>query len=237
MDKKLILELTNHKVYYVKTSGINYYIAVPKKYDTTNICIEIKNKMTNYDMEISDEVWVMENVKNTYSYIDNYNITLVIPVLKEEQISVLEKIDTTKYNEIDFILGQVINSSYNILKEENIKIDNQVVLVNNDKYKTFIIWFETKYKNRVICKNLLELIQHYNANATIYKKIETPVISFVVGSYTAEVEAPKIEQPEPIETPIKKELQVSYGFASYWILAIVTILIAGAVAVIAFTMK
>ena len=62
-------------------------------------------------------------------------------------------------------------------------------------------------------------------------------MSFVVGSYTAEVEAPKIEQPEPIESTNQKELQISYGFASYWILAIVTILVAGVVAFMAFMMK
>lgn len=237
MNKKLILELPNHKVYYVKTDIINYYITVPKNNQTTSICIEIKNKMGNYDMELNDEIWVMENIKNTYSYIDNYNITLIIPVLKEKHINVLEKIDTTKYGEIDMIFGQVINSSYNLLKEEQINVNSQVVLVNNDKYKTFILWFVTKYKERVICKNLLDLIQLYNANATIYKKLETPVMSFVVGSYTQEVDAPKVEKTEEENNINKKELQVSYGFASYWLLGIVTVVIAGIIAVIAFTMK
>ena len=91
MDKKLILELINHKVYYVKTDIINYYITIPNNIENTNICIELKNKMSNYDMELNDEVWVMENVKNTFSYIDNYNITLVLPILNDEQIKALEK--------------------------------------------------------------------------------------------------------------------------------------------------
>ena len=86
MDKKLILELNHHNVYYVKTDAINYYITIPKNIENTNICIELKSKMSNYDMELNDEIWVMENIKNTYSYIDNYNITLVIPILKEKQI-------------------------------------------------------------------------------------------------------------------------------------------------------
>ena len=236
MNKKLILELPHHKIYYIKTDIINYYITIPKYCETTSICIEIKNKMGNYDMELNDETWVMENIKNTYSYIDNYNITLVIPVLKNEHIGVLEKIDSTKYDTIDKILGYVINSSYHTLKENNITATNQVILINNDKYKTFILWFVTKYKDRVICKNLLELIQHYNANATIYKKLETPVMSFVVGSYTSEVDAPKIEQPEQQSVIQKKEMQVSYGYASYWALAIITIIVAGIVAIIALTM-
>ena len=241
MDKltsSLVLELQNHNVYYVKTNTVNYYITIPKNNDNTNICIELKNKMGNYDMELNDEIWVMENVKNTFSYIDNYNITLVLPILKNEQISILEKIDTNKYEQIDKILGYVINNSYMLLKENNKNISNQIILVNNDRYKTFINWFMTRYKDRVVCKNLLELVQIFNANATSYKKLETPVMSFVVGSYNTEVDAPKVES-KPIETKIEpqKTPEVSYGYASYWILAIVTLLVSAVVAVIAFTMK
>lgn len=242
MDKKLILELNNHNVYYIKTDTINFYITIPKTVQSTSICIELKNKMSNYNMELNDEIWVMENIKNTYSYIDNYNITLVLPILNEEQISILEKIDSSRYGEIDKSIAKVINTSYTFLKENNKQIGNQIILVNNERYKTFINWFLTRYQERVICKNLLELIQLFNANATAYKKIETPVMNFVVGSYNNEVTAPKITIKEEETTPkeIKeknKKMQVSYGYASYWILAIVTIIVSTIVAIAAFTMK
>ena len=42
MDKKLILELNNHNVYYIKTDVVNYYITVPKIIENTNICIDLK---------------------------------------------------------------------------------------------------------------------------------------------------------------------------------------------------
>ena len=233
----LILELKNHNVYYVKTNVVNYYITIPTNFDNTNICIELKNKMSNYDMELNDEVWVMENIKTTFSYIDNYNITLVLPVLKESQISVLEKIDSNKYEQIDKILGYIINNSYMMLKENNKKINNQVILVNNDRYKTFINWFISRYQNRVICKNLLELIQIFNANATTYKKLETPVMNFVVGSYGTEVDAPKIEKKEPIINQTQLLPQTSSGFSSYWLLAILTLIVSGIIAAIAFFYK
>lgn len=237
MEKRLILKLTSHTVYYVKTEVVNFYITVPNRIENTNICIELKNKMNNYNLELNDEIWVMENIKNTFSFIDNYNITLILPILSEENISTLEKIDTTKYESIDKILGYTINSSYKILKEENKKIANQIILVNNDRYKTFINWFITRYKNRVICKNLLELIQIFNANATSYKKLETPVMNFVIGSYNTEIDAPKIEKKEPeIETK-KLTPQVSSGFSSYWLLAIITIVVAGIIAIISFIYK
>ena len=237
MNKTLVLELINHDVYYVTTDEVNYYITIPKNYDSTNICIELKSKMSNYDIESNDEVWVMENVKNVFSYIDNYNITLVLPVLKEEKISILEKVDDTKYEQIDRIIGGIINSSYNILKESNKKVASQVIMVNNDRYKTFILWFVTRYKDRVACKNLLELIQLFNANATSYKKLETPVMNFVVGSYNTEVTAPKVDVKENVKSVPQKQMQVSYGYATYWMLAIVTLLVSAVVAIIAFTMK
>ena len=235
MDNRLTLKLTNHNVYYIKTDKVNYYITIPKEFKDTNICIELKNKMNNYNLEMNDEVWVMENIKNTYSYVDNYNITLVIPVLNDEDVSILEKMDVDNFEIIDKILGFVINDSYNHLVNENIKIDNQVILLNNDRYKTFINWFTSRYQNRVICKNLLEIIRIFNVNATSYKRLETPGMTFVVGSYNQEVNAPKIEKKEDIKQPISKPVpQVSSGFTSYWLLAVITIVVSVVIAIIAF---
>ena len=239
MNKRLVLDLPNHSVYYVKADDISYYITIPKNFDTTNICIELKSKMDNYNLDMNDEIWVMENVKNTFYYIDNYNINLILPILNEDGISVLEKMDTSKYEMIDMLLAKTINGSYMNLKEAGKNIGNQVILIDNDRYKAFINWFITRYKERVICKNLLQVIQMYNVNATTYKKIETPAISFVVGSYNSEVDAPKVvHEPEPEVMPTKQlQPQMSSGFTSYWLLVAITIIVAGIVAFMAFTMK
>lgn len=239
MDKRLILELKNHQVYYVKNDKINYYITIPKNIPNTNICIDLKSKMDNYNLELNDEVWVMENIKNTYSYIDDYNITLVIPVFNSESVSILEKIDSNGYEDIDKLLGFVINSAYSDLVSAKIKIDPQVILINNDRYKTFINWFTARYRTRITCQNLLELIRIFNVNATSYKKLETPGMTFVVGSYSTEVDAPKVEHhEEPQIVPSKKLAPAtSSGFTSYWLLAIITIVVSAIVALIAFKYK
>ena len=105
---------------------------------------------------------------------------------------------------------------------------------NNCNIETFL---KVIAKVGVLSLTEEELIQIFNVNATSYKKLETPVINFVVGSYNAEVEAPKIEpkvelQPEPKLVP-----QTSSGFTTYWLLAVVTILVAGAIAFAAFLVK
>lgn len=238
MEKKMVLDLDNHAVYYVKTDLLSYYITIPKYNEDTNICIELKSKMDNYNLDLNDEVWVMENVKNTFSYIDSYNITLVLPILDEDSISILEKIDQTNYEKIDQLLGKTINGAYTLLKENNKKVDSEIILINNDRYKTFINWFITRYRSRVICKNLLEVIQMYNINATAYKKLETPAITFVVGSYNTEIDAPKAIKEEHSEVTNQKLVpQISSGFSSYWLLAVITLVVSVVVAVVAFTMK
>ena len=234
MDKKLVLELQNHNVYYVKTNDISYYITIPKSVRETNICIELKSKMENYNLDMNDELWVMENVKNTFSYIDMYNITLVLPVLNEDCTNILEKMDTNKFEIIDKILGGIINGAYINLKENNQNIDPTIVMVNNDRFKSFINWFVSRYHSRVICKNLLELIRSYNINAVSYKKIDTPGISYVVGSYNTEVDAPKVVKEKPTIPEAQLVPQRSAGFSSYWLLVAITIIVAGIIAFIAF---
>ena len=89
-------------------------------------------------------------------------------------------------------------------------------MVDNERYKTFITWFVTRYSERVECRKLLEIIQMYNVNATEYKKLETPAITFVVGNYASEVDAPKVlKEEETPETSQKLVPQTSSGFSSY----------------------
>ena len=89
-----------------------------------------------------------------------------------------------------------------------------------------------------MCKNLLEVIQMYNINATAYKKLETPAITFVVGSYNTEIDAPKaIKEEPPVEAPQKLVPQTSSGFSTYMFLAIITIVVSVIVAIAAFTIK
>ena len=237
MNKKVVLDLDNHVVYYIKLDAVSYYLTVPKHNDDTSISLELKSKMDNYNLDMNDEIWVMENVKNTFSYIDDYNITLVLPVLDGDKISILEKIDQSGYEVIDKLLGSVINDAYRQLREFNKKVSPEVILINNDRYKTFMNWFVSRYRNRVICKNLLEVIQMYNINATSYKKFETPAITFVVGSYGTEVNAPKVDAPIQTEQPKKLVPQTSSGFSSYIFLAVITISISIIIAIVAFMVK
>ena len=50
-----LFKLQKHSVYLVRTEVINYYICIPENsYQKTNISIEIKTKMGNYNMDEND---------------------------------------------------------------------------------------------------------------------------------------------------------------------------------------
>ena len=238
MDIKLVLELKNHNVFYVKTDAVNYYITIPKMPVAVNIAIELKTKMDNYNPETNDLLWVMENVKNTFSFVDEYNITLVLPILNDNGISILEKLDTESFEYVNKILGAVINNAYLNLKNANMQVGSQIVMINNDRYSAFLGWFISKYNGRVIRKKLLDLIQLYNVNATTYKKVDTPAISFVVGTYENEINAPKIIKEEPpVVQNTNLKPRYSSGFSSYWLLAVITLVVSLIIAIISFAAK
>ena len=234
MDKKLVLNLVHHDIYFVTEDDISYYIGIPKNIKKSKISIELKSKMGNYNPNTNDELWVMDNIKSTFSYIDQYNITLVLPILSDDKVDIIEKMDKDKFEIIDKILGKVINSAYMRLKEDNREVEAQVIMIDNSRYKVFINWFVSKYNTRIICKSLLEVIQYYNVNATMYKKINTPGMTYVVGTYQTEVDAPKIVKEEPKMELVNLKPARSTGFSSYWLIALMTIVLAGVIALIAF---
>ncbi len=237
MEIKLLMELNKHNIYFVRSDMASYYIGIPKNnISNTNISIEIKSKMGNFNLELNDETWVMENVKNAYNYIDDYNITLVLPILNDDMLSVLEKMDNNRFDVIDRILSNIINSSFHMLQKNNIIVDPSIILINNDRYKTFINWFIAKYTGRVICKNMLEVIHMFNVSATSYKTLKAPGMNFVVGSYATEIDAPLKETITKETAPLQQELQPAHssGFASYYFLAILVIVIGVIVILIAF---
>ncbi len=239
MEKIQILDLEYHKVFYVKTDRVRFYINVPKTVESTGLTLDLKNKMGNFDLENNDKNEVLSNIKSSYDYVDHYNITLVIPILDKELVDILEKIDKVKFNSIDMSLCETINASYKVLLEYNKKVSSQIIVINNERYKSFITWFTTKYKDRIENKSLLELIQIFNVNATSYMKMETSVMNFVVGSYNTEIDAPKIEKTVPKEEPkvnlVKpRQLQPASGFASYLILIIIAVIVIAGVFILAF---
>ena len=81
MKETLICSLEKHNIYYLSDANVSFYILVPyKEYDNTNISIRLKSNYDSYDLTKNSLEVVTNELINYYKNLDNYNITLILPV-------------------------------------------------------------------------------------------------------------------------------------------------------------
>lgn len=197
MKETLICSLDKHNIYYLSDANCSFYILTPyKEFNETNISIRLKSNYQIYDLSSNPLDKVTTELINYYKNIDNYNITLILPVFYDDLLLRIRTIDDMDiYHKIDRYLGHIFNNAYNFLSKNNIKVNNNIFVINNDSFKRFTNWFVSRYNNRIEYKTILELVKqsdHFNS----YDMVETPSINFVVGKN----EEPKLDKTVEIET-------------------------------------
>ena len=242
MEKTLIMSLKNHHIYYVTDSKVAFYIAVPyQKYDNSNICIELRDNTQDLTFNTANMVKLRQLINEIYSKIDNYNISLIIPVLNEKFLTNLRTSnDVQIFGMLDKALAKVINYGYVVLSSNNIKVNNEIIMINNDKFKIFNNWFVERYGQRCQYKSLIEMIQEQSVvgNDNL-DKVELSGINFVVGKEREEekknvvpaqtldldstlvLDAVDLPEDEP---PVRKEAHQA-GYVSYYLLGVFSIAI------------
>ena len=238
MKETLICSLEKHHIYYLNNSNYGFYILVPfKEYTDTNIVVRLKSNYQSYDLNKNSLDVVINELVNYYNKLDNYNITLILPVFYDDILSrIITVDDMDKYQVLDKYLGEMFNSAYMLLTKNNIKVNNSIYVINNDSFKRFTNWFVSRYNNRIEYKTIAELIkQNYSFNS--YNVIETPSINFVVSKN----EEPSIEKTAQLEpetfdsiareldeysknTSSKKDKN-NGGYVSYVLLAVISLAI------------
>ena len=238
MKETLICSMEKHNIYYVNNSNYGFYILVPfKEYTDTNIAVRLKSNYQSYDLNKNSLDVVINELVNYYNKLDNYNITLILPVFYDDILSrIITVDDMDKYQVLDKYLGEMFNSAYMLLTKNNIKVNNSIYVINNDSFKRFTNWFVSRYNNRIEYKTIAELIkQNYSFNS--YNVIETPSINFVVSKN----EEPSIEKTAQLEpetfdsiareldeysknTSSKKDKN-NGGYVSYVLLAVISLAI------------
>lgn len=233
MKETLICSLDKHYIYYLSNNKYGFYILTPfKDYTETNLSIRLKSNYQNYDLNKNPLEVVTNELINYYKNLDNYNITLILPVFYDDILSrVITVDDMEKYQQLDTYLGEIFNNAYLFLTKNNIKVNSNIYVINNDSFKKFTNWFVSRYNNRIEYKTILELIKQNN-ELNNYDVIEASNINFVVGKTeeptiekTAEIELETFEniikemQVETKKIPAKK--QGNEGYVSYILLGIV----------------
>lgn len=240
MEKTLIMSLENHHIYYITDSRASFYIAIPyKKFNSSSISIELRDDTMELVFNDTNINLLIEKLKNIYAKLDNYNISLVIPVINGAFLNSLRvNNDEKMFSALNEALAKVINYSYIALSESNIKVQNEIIMINNGNYKVFMSWFTQKYGTRCKYKTLMEMISEEVGNSNNLNKVELTGINFVVGKEQEEVkkeEEPtmkldntlilnEIELPEDDNVPIRKEAHQA-GYISYYLLGVISIAI------------
>ena len=236
------MSLENHHIYYVTDEKSALYIAVPyKKFPSSNISIELRDDTAELVFNKSNIQGLVEKLKSIYAKIDKNNISLIIPVINGTFLANLRTSNDLKmFESLDKALAKVINNSYITLTQENVKVEKEIIMINNEKYKVFMNWFTQKYGSRCKYKTLMELIPKTVNNDNL-NKIELSGMNFVVGKETQEEAVKKeeetsnfkldntlilneIELPEDENLPIRKEAHQA-GYISYYLLGVISIAI------------
>lgn len=196
MKETLICSLDKHYIYYLSNSRYSFYILVPfKEYTDTNIAIRLKGNYQNYDLNRNSIDVVTNELIDYYKNLDNYNITLMLPVFYDDiLLRVMNVNDMEKYQILDRYLGEMFNSAYSFLTKNNIKVNSNIYVINNESFSRFTNLFVSRYNNRIEYKTILELIKQ-NDSFNSYNIVETPSINFVVSKN----EEPTIEKTVQLE--------------------------------------
>ena len=209
MNKTLFLQLNKHNIYLLDDQNISLYISVPKKeyFSSTNISIDIKDNYDKINPNKNDEIYVKDEVTKIYNEIDDDNITLIIPLFKNNILTLIkEQPSLNLYNYLDKCISYIINNVYKLLVEEQIKVNTKIIMINNDKFAQFITWFAERYKNRVETKQYSELLGDFTS--------VIPVLS------TDDI---KNIPTEKNQIPVNEA--TSPGFISYILLAVIGIVL------------
>lgn len=233
MKETFICKLEKHNIYYLNNSNFGFYILVPyKEYNETNITIRLKSNYEMYDLNKNSLSDVEKELINYYKHIDNYNITLILPVLFDDMLDRIRTVnDMNLYHKMDAYLSEMFNNAYAFLTKNNIKVNSNIYFISNDSFNSFTNWYVSRYNNRIEYKTVLDLVKE-NGSYHSYNVVETPNMNFVVGKEnepkiekTFEVEVETFENMVKNMEKAEKNNTANAGFVSYILLGIITFIV------------
>ena len=185
-----------------------------------------------YDLNKNELSKVENELINYYKNIDNYNITLLLPIFFDDTLDRVRVVnDSDLYHKLDKYFGEMFNEAYMFLTKNNIKVNSNIYFINNDSFKNFTNWYVSRYNNRIEYKTVVDLVKE-NGSFHSYNVVETPSMNFVVGKESE----PKLEKTFEVEVETfdnmlkniekeEKKATSNAGFVSYILLGIITFIV------------
>ncbi len=193
MKETLICTLDKHNIYYLNDANCAFFISVPKnnEYQNTNIAVRLKSNYESYDLSHNPLGTVTEEVINYYKELDNFNITLLLPIPYDDSLSRVRNVkDANLYQNIDKILAHIFNNAYALLKKNSINVDDKIFVIENKSFEHFTNWYVNRYSSRIEYKTLAGLVKENGSYRELEKKE-----GFIVGKN----HEPKIEKTVELE--------------------------------------
>lgn len=218
MNRTFVADFENHSVYLVSCEFISFYINVLKTKENTDISIDLKAKRKSN----------VRDIISCYEKIDNYNITLVIPLADFSE-------DYDEFKLQSNYVSKIINWSHKFLLENDINVNSTINVIKHNSIRSdFIDFFLKQFSSRVKYISLDDLVH----KEVPYNKINAANISFVIGKPELEltikeeemkqvIEQTKkeIEEEKVVNVKPKKSFATASGFVSYYLLGFLTAVI------------
>lgn len=213
MIKTFVADLENHDIYLVNNGNISFYINISKDKESTNITLDLKTRK-------KDD---LTKIIGYYEKIDNYNITLVVPLIKISE----EYGDFKKQSNV---ISKLINNSYKLLTSNDINVKSSINIIKRNSRSDFIEFFMSNFSNRLRYITLDDLVHE----EVPYNKINAASISFVVGKPELELTIKEDEMKEIVKevnevnktTKEVKQPKLNFaatsGYVSYYLLGFLT---------------
>lgn len=148
MNQTLIANVGDKSVYLMNVQNISFYISVPKTLKSSivlNLVTDVNLISTNNNMVV-----LTNQITDLYSKFNVGDVAVVTPILDG---NILEQVklgnDEKVFVYLDKIMGFLINTSYGVLKNNGVEVDNKIKLNNNQVYNNFNSWFVKRYNGRV----------------------------------------------------------------------------------------
>ena len=160
MEQKVVLKEDNKYIFLLKNEQFSFYIIIPR-INKLSIALSIFDNIND------------EKIKEITNIPDK---AIIVPLINNKVLNEIKNNYAEYYNYLEKLFAIIVNTSYKLLKFNNIDVNNKIILDKNDDYLNFNNWYLTKYKERV---ELIDLGIHKSAivSKPLFEGIAEPKIT------------------------------------------------------------
>lgn len=211
MEQKVISKTEEQCIYLMKDPNLAFYLIIPNE-KQVNILLALFPEVTE------DIIKTLPKEKDK---------AIIIPIINNQFLTNANNLEPTSFTYIDKVLNYLINTVYQILNYNHVKVNEKVLLNNHSLYTNFNNKYIERYNNRVELYNLMKPVEE------LHEKIEKqPIEETALETVPEPIDnsLPLTNQPEEQNNEILENTNVKKrvrepGFVSYVLLGVLVAVI------------